>query len=245
MDRHHLAAAPASPAGPQELQGLATALASALDASAEERQRGEEYLQAAAASPSFCPSLLALTHMSSQLPDPLRLLAATQLKNETVRLWRRGAHGSRASDRDAMRAALIFRLSEPESCEPVGVQIAVAVARVMRSEANVGEATVLQAFSGLLARTDPPDHALLALLYTTEELPMRLPAQHRLAARIGHVMLGFVGPMWEAALAHVTASAAELTSTLPIRTAVLRSKLLRQLIALAAIEDVCACRVRG
>ena len=68
--------------------------------------------------------------------------------------------------------------------EKVGVQLALCVARVMRSEANRGQATVLETFAEALRREAAlPGHALLALLYTGKELrSMRLPAQRRLAA---------------------------------------------------------------
>jgi len=68
-----------------------------------------------------------------------------------------------------LRAALIQRLTEPEPSERVGVQLALALARIMRSEANRGQAAVLEGFAEALRRSSLPGHALLALLHTGKE----------------------------------------------------------------------------
>ena len=115
-----------------ELDSLASALAAALLPDGDSRRRGEETLRVAAAEPGFCAKLLALTDVRSQLPDGVRLLAATQLKNEAVRHWRRGAQQAE-QERDMLRAALVARLAQPEASERVGVQIALAVARGARA----------------------------------------------------------------------------------------------------------------
>ena len=216
--------------------GLAAALAAALLPDTRSRRLAEEHLQAVAAHPGFCSRLLDLTHPRSGLADSVRLLAATQLKNEAVRHWRRGATAAHEEERAALRAALVARLVEPEPCERVGVQLALAVARVMRSEANTGEATVLEAFAQTFACASLPDHALLALLHTAKELAsMRLPAQRRLAARVGEVMLSLVAPLWEAALRSATADVSAATVSV-VHAAVLHTKLLRRLVNLAAID---------
>jgi hypothetical protein len=218
-----------------ELLPLASALAAALLPHDEARRRGEETLRVAAAEPGFCAKLLALTDVRSQLPDGVRLLAATQLKNEAVRHWRRGAQQAE-QERDMLRAALVARLAQPEASERVGVQIALAVARIMRSEANTGEATVLEAFAQTLACVSITGHALLALLHTAKELAtMRLPAQRRLAGRVGHVMVGLVGPRWEAAMRAVLEAEAITATPSVLHAAVLHTKLLRRLLALAAL----------
>jgi hypothetical protein len=224
-----------SEALPAELGSLASALAAALLPDGDTRRRGEETLRVAAAEPGFCAKLLALTDVRSQLPDGVRLLAATQLKNEAVRHWRRGAQQAE-QERDMLRAALVARLAQPEASERVGVQIALAVARIMRSEANTGEATVLEAFAQTLACVSITGHALLALLHTAKELAtMRLPAQRRLAGRVGHVMVGLVGPRWEAAMRAVLEAEAITATPSVLHAAVLHTKLLRRLLALAAL----------
>ena len=216
---------------------LAAALVAALDPHEATRRHGEEVLRAAAAEPGFCPLLLALTDARSQLPDGVRLLAATQLKNEAVRHWRRGAQAAHEHERTSLRAALVARLTQHEAFELVSVQIALAVARVMRSEANTGEATVLEAFAQTtLACERLPDHALLALLHTAKEIStMRLPAQRRLAARIGHVMMGLVGPRWEATIRAVLSGEAAAATPAVLHAAVLHTKVLRRLVTLAAL----------
>ena len=60
-----------------ELGPLASALAAALLPDGDSRRRGEETLRVAAAEPGFCAKLLALTDVRSQLPDVVRLLAAS------------------------------------------------------------------------------------------------------------------------------------------------------------------------
>mmetsp|Transcript_41241 Transcript_41241/g.113438 ORF Transcript_41241/g.113438 Transcript_41241/m.113438 type:complete len:193 (+) Transcript_41241:101-679(+) len=94
-----------------------------------------------------------------------------------------------------LRAALIQRLTEPEPSERVGVQLALALARIMRSEANRGQAAVLEGFAEALRRSSLPGHALLALLHTGKELrSMRLPAQRRLAAMVDAAAAAAVAP---------------------------------------------------
>ena len=164
---------------------LGQLLRSALSPSSEERRWAGDALQASAAQPGYCSALL-LASQPGGASDEERLLAATLLKNEVLRRWRKGARGIPESERPALRAALVARLGAPESSERVGAQLALAVARVMRAEANAGEAAVLEAFATALgSRGELPPHALLALCYTAKELgSMRLPAQRRLAARV-------------------------------------------------------------
>ena len=216
---------------------LGSALAAALQPDATERRRGEEYLRLAAAEPGFCMRLLGLSSVDSQLPDSVRLLAATQLKNDAVRHWRRGNDAAHQEERAALRVALVARLSQPEPSERVGVQIALAVARIMRSEANTGEASVLEAFVQTLACATLPEHALLALLHTAKELAsMRLPAQRRLAARVGHVMMRLIGPRWEATVRAVLRSEVVAATHAMLHATLLHTKLLRRLIALSSLE---------
>ena len=85
---------------------LGSALAAALQPDATERRRGEEYLRLAAAEPGFCMRLLGLSSVDSQLPDSVRLLAATQLKNDAVRHWRRGNDAAHQEERAALRVPL-------------------------------------------------------------------------------------------------------------------------------------------
>ena len=80
--------------------------------------------------------------------------------------------------RVAASHAWFERRTSSEPCEQVGLQLGMSVARIMRSEANRGLSTVLQAFiDTMLQRQQLPPHALLALLHTAKELgTMRLPA---------------------------------------------------------------------
>ena len=214
---------------------LHAALLNALSAEPTARAAAESALTQADAA-----SLLAATEPATGLPEPARLLAATQLKNTAVRHWRRGA--AQEHERIKLREALAARLARPEPSPRVGTQIALAVARVMRSEANAGEATVLESFAAALRCAHLPGHALLALLHTAKELgSMRLPAQRRLAARVGHVMVALLGPLWEAAvrqgLAGVLGAAASSNShgaaeEEALRLAVLHTKVLRHMLAL-------------
>lgn len=224
-----------------------------------------ESLLAAAAQPGFCACALAATEPSSGLSDDARLLAATLLKNEVLRHWR---SGTEATERPALRAALMQRLTSPEPCERVGAQLALAVARVMRHETNSGEAAVLEAFDCTLRAAALPGHALLALLYTAKELAtMRLPTQRRLAARVGHVLLRSVGPLWEAAVCGAVSGtssceggalgggavrggllgAAGVPSdpSVTVHAALLYSKVLRRLLALAHPEGSDGAPVDG
>jgi hypothetical protein len=226
---------------------LGAALTSALCADAAVRARAEAALSEASEQPGFCAALLAASDPSAGLPEEARLLAATMLKNEAVRHWRRGA--ARDDEGPELRATLMQRLVVPEPSQRIGVQLALTIARIMRSEANTGEATVLDAFAQTLACAQLPGHALLALLYTAKELgSMRLPAQRRLAARVGAVMLQPIGPHWEASLraalsavggdheavATATASAASLEERL--HTAALHTKAVRRLLSLATLD---------
>ena len=213
---------------------LHAALLNALSAEPTARAAAESALTQADAA-----SLLAATEPATGLPEPARLLAATQLKNTAVRHWRRGA--AQEHERIKLREALAARLARPEPSPRVGTQIALAVARVMRSEANAGEATVLESFAAALRCAHLPGHALLALLHTAKELgSMRLPAQRRLAARVGHVMVALLGPLWEAAvlqwLSGVLSAAASSNSRRgrrgALRLAVLHTKVLRHMLAL-------------
>ena len=228
------------------------ALIAALSVDLAERRRGEGQLSDAAASPHFCTALLEASATSSGLPDAARLLAATTLKNEAVRHWRRGA--SREGDQVSLRSALIGRLTQAEPLQPVGMQLALTVARVMRSEANRGEATVLEAFAATLRASYLPGHALLALVHTGKELgSMRLPRQKALAARVGEYMLAPLASMWEASVRAICAAAvaASAVAASPagsaaacaggalsleaLRTVVLQTKALRRMMSLAQL----------
>ena len=163
-------------------QQLGWAFRAALSPNLAERQSAESAIKACSAEPGYCLHLLQLTAVA-ELGDSARLLAATQLKNEVLRRWTGGVRGIPEAERPALRQALLERLATPEPCEQVGLQIGMTIARIMRSEANRGLGTVLQAFiDALLQRQQLPSHALLALLYTAKELgTMRLPAQACLA----------------------------------------------------------------
>ena len=119
----------------------------------------------------------------------------------------------------------------------VGVQLALCVARVMRSEANRGEATVLEGFVDTMRRSSLPGHALLALLHTSKELrSMRLPAQRQLASQVGLAMVACLLPLWRASVeATFDLSGAPSASSGSIRLAILHTKVLRQVFGLASL----------
>ena len=217
---------------------IAQILRSSLAPDAAERAWALEALHGAAAQPEFCACLLRATAAQPGLGDDERLLAATQLKNEVVRRWRKGGCGIAEAERPALRTALLARLAQPETSERVGAQLAVAVARVMRCEANGGEATVLEVFEEALRYPGQlPGHALLALSLTVKELAsMRLPVQRRLAARVGRAMLRSVPARWRAAVA-LAVGAGLGASAASVRAASLHTKLLRRLLELTALSD--------
>ena len=175
------------------VDSLAWALPAALSAAHGEREQAQGAIQACALLPGYCTRLLQLT-AAFELGDSARLLAATQLKNEILRRWCAGPRGIPEAERPVLREGLMARLATDEPCEQVGLQIGMTVARIMRSEANRGLGTVLQAFiDAMLQRQHLPPHALLALLHTAKELgTMRLPAQKLLAARVARLLL----PSW-------------------------------------------------
>ena len=92
---------------------LHAALLNALSAEPTARAAAESALTQADAA-----SLLAATEPATGLPEPARLLAATQLKNTAVRHWRRGA--AQEHERIKLREALAARLARPEPSPRVG-----------------------------------------------------------------------------------------------------------------------------
>ena len=183
------------------VDSLAWALPAALSAAHGEREQAQGAIQACALLPGYCTRLLQLT-AAFELGDSVRLLAATQLKNEILRRWCAGPRGIPEAERPVLREGLLARLATDEPCEQVGLQIGMTVARIMRSEANRGLGTVLQAFiDAMLQRQHLPPHALLALLHTAKELgTMRLPAQKLLAARVARLLLPSLSQQWSAEL---------------------------------------------
>ena len=147
------------------------ALCAVLSIDLTTRQRGEAFLRnAQSCDPHFFSALLMASDPATGLPEAARLLAATQLKNEAVRHWKSGA--AHSHERLALRTALATRLTQPEPSLRVGVQLALAVARVMRSEAGAGEASVLESFASTLSCTTLPSHALLAQVPDREAGPL-------------------------------------------------------------------------
>ena len=65
---------------------------------------------------------------------------------------------------------------------------------------------------------------------------MRLPAQRRLAARVGHVMMRLIGPRWEATVRAVLRSEVVAATHAMLHATLLHTKLLRRLIALSSLE---------
>ena len=209
------------------LDSLAWALPAALSAAHGEREQAQGAIQACALLPGYCTRLLQLT-AAFELGDSARLLAATQLKNEILRRWCAGPRGIPETERPVLREGLLARLATDEPCEQVGLQIGMTVARIMRSEANRGLGTVLQAFlDAMLQRQHLPPHALLALLHTTKELgTMRLPAQKLLAARVARLLLPSLSQQWSAALHAAMQPASDVRS---VAAATLFTKVVRQL----------------
>ena len=209
------------------LDSLAWALPAALSAAHGEREQAQGAIQACALLPGYCTRLLQLT-AAFELGDSARLLAATQLKNEILRRWCAGPRGIPEAERPVLREGLLARLATDEPCEQVGLQIGMTVARIMRSEANRGLGTVLQAFlDAMLQRQHLPPHALLALLHTAKELgTMRLPAQKLLAARVARLLLPSLSQQWSAALHAAMQPASDVRS---VAAATLFTKVVRQL----------------
>jgi len=209
------------------LDSLAWALSAALSAAHGEREQAQGAIQACALLPGYCTRLLQLT-AAFELGDSARLLAATQLKNEILRRWCAGPRGIPEAERPVLREGLLARLATDEPCEQVGLQIGMTVARIMRSEANRGLGTVLQAFlDAMLQRQHLPPHALLALLHTAKELgTMRLPAQKLLAARVARLLLPSLSQQWSVALHAAMQPASDLRS---VAAATLFTKVVRQL----------------
>jgi len=209
-------------------QQLAWAVTTALSApDPAERRRAEDAIKSCALQPGYCCLLLQLT-AAPELGDTARLLAATQLKNEVLRRWCGGPRGIPEAERPVLRAALLARLASAEPCEQVGLQVGITIARIMRSEANRGLSTVLQAFiDAMLQQQLLPPHALLALLYTAKELgSMRLPAQKRLAARVAALLLPSLCQQWSVALHAAMQPGAEEGS---VAALTLLTKVVRQL----------------
>ena len=209
-------------------QQLAWAVTTALSApDPAERRRAEDAIKACALQPGYCCLLLQLT-AAPELGDTARLLAATQLKNEVLRRWCGGPRGIPEAERPVLRAALLARLASAEPCEQVGLQVGITIARIMRSEANRGLSTVLQAFiDAMLQQQQLPPHALLALLYTAKELgSMRLPAQKRLGARVASLLLPSLCQQWSVALHAAMQPGAEEAS---VAVLTLLTKVVRQL----------------
>ena len=144
----------------QELEVLAKGIGSALSASPHERQWGESILEASSVQPKHCERLLHLV-CSATVDNAVRLLAATQLKNEVLRHWSRSGRIAH-EERGPLRDALLTRLAHPEPHEGVGVQIALTIARIMRSETNCTESLVLRAFSTAMQQ---PGELLLSLIH--------------------------------------------------------------------------------
>ena len=211
----------------QELEVLAKGIGSALSASPHERQWGESILEASSVQPKHCERLLHLV-CSATVDNAVRLLAATQLKNEVLRHWSRSGRIAH-EERGPLRDALLTRLAHPEPHEGVGVQIALTIARIMRSETNCTESLVLRAFS--TAMQQPREllpHALFALLYTCKELcAMRLPAQRRLGAEVARVLLSPTLSHWRSSLSSsLEAGAPPHSSSAPPHSSSPRSALL-------------------
>ena len=209
------------------VDSLAWALPAALSAAHGEREQAQGAIQACALLPGYCTRLLQLT-AAFELGDSARLLAATQLKNEILRRWCAGPRGIPEAERPVLREGLLARLATDEPCEQVGLQIGMTVVRIMRSEANRGLGTVLQAFiDAMLQRQHLPPHALLALLHTAKELgTMRLPAQKLLAARVARLLLPSLSQQWSAALHAAMQPASDDRS---VAAATLFTKVVRQL----------------
>ena len=210
-------------------QALATALAAALSTDATARAAAESVLLASAEAAGHCGRLLRCS-LLPQLPDAARLLAATQLRGQIQRRWRGGGRGIPADERPALKAALAETILRDEPHEAVATQLALACARVMRAEANKGEADVLHAFLHALRRRPQPAQALLAVLHTAKEWStMRLPAQRQLAARVAVALLPELEAPWAAAVDAVATAGAD-SAPHQLRLAALHTKVLRQLL---------------
>ena len=209
---------------------VASALSLALSASPLDRRQGEEVLLASSQQPGHCARLLMCAIAEGSLDDSVRLLAATQLRGQVQRRWRGGGHGIPAEERPALKAMLVEQLRREEPSDSVALQLSLAIARVMRAEANVGEADVLQSFVHALRAQPQPPQALLALLHTAKELStMRLPSQRALAARVAMGLLPEVEPAWAASLTAIAAAGASANPR-ALRGAALHTKVVRQLI---------------
>lgn len=216
---------------------VGNALIKSLSTIGAERLHAEQTLHFHSQRRGHCLRLLALSQANRGLPDDARLLASTMLKNEILRRWRPGARGIDDAEQPELRAAMIERLTQAESSEKVGIQLALSIARVMRSEANRGQTTVLEGFVDTLRRSLLPSHALLALLHTSKELrSMRLPPQRKLASQVGMAMVPCLLPLWRSAIesAFEQDGGTTLASRLEvIQKANLFTKVLRQLLALS------------